>query len=273
MPLDKTFAPAEIEPRLYEGWERAGAFACDPNSNATPVHHHDPAAERHRLPAYGSCADLHGAGHADPLPPHDGPRRAVAAGHRPRRHRHADGGGAAARRPRGSTGARWAARSSSSGSGNGRPSPAAPSRSQLRRLGASLDWPRERFTMDDGLSAAVREVFVDAVSRRPDLSRPAAGQLGPETADRDFRPRGGEPRDPGFALVSPLSDRGRARPVHHRRHHAAGDDVGRYRGRGASRASDAGAPDRQARDPAAGRAARSRSSATTMPIRRRAPAR
>jgi len=31
---------------------------------------------------------------------------------------------------------------------------------QLRRLGASLDWPRERFTMDDGLSDAVREVFV-----------------------------------------------------------------------------------------------------------------
>ena len=31
---------------------------------------------------------------------------------------------------------------------------------QLRRLGASLDWPRERFTMDEGLSAAVREVFV-----------------------------------------------------------------------------------------------------------------
>jgi valyl-tRNA synthetase len=31
---------------------------------------------------------------------------------------------------------------------------------QLRRIGASLDWPRERFTMDDGLSAAVREVFV-----------------------------------------------------------------------------------------------------------------
>src|ERR1035441_9729153 len=31
---------------------------------------------------------------------------------------------------------------------------------QLRRLGASLDWPRERFTMDEALSAAVREVFV-----------------------------------------------------------------------------------------------------------------
>ncbi len=31
---------------------------------------------------------------------------------------------------------------------------------QLRRLGASPDWARERFTMDEGLSAAVRKVFV-----------------------------------------------------------------------------------------------------------------
>ncbi len=31
---------------------------------------------------------------------------------------------------------------------------------QLRRLGASPDWNRERFTMDEGLSHAVREVFV-----------------------------------------------------------------------------------------------------------------
>ncbi|MBN2231981.1 MAG: valine--tRNA ligase [Deltaproteobacteria bacterium] len=31
---------------------------------------------------------------------------------------------------------------------------------QLRRLGASCDWARERFTMDEGLSRAVREVFV-----------------------------------------------------------------------------------------------------------------
>ncbi len=31
---------------------------------------------------------------------------------------------------------------------------------QTRRLGASVDWQHERFTMDDGLSAAVREVFV-----------------------------------------------------------------------------------------------------------------
>ena len=31
---------------------------------------------------------------------------------------------------------------------------------QLRRMGASLDWSKERFTMDEGLSRAVREVFV-----------------------------------------------------------------------------------------------------------------
>ena len=31
---------------------------------------------------------------------------------------------------------------------------------QLKKLGVSCDWPRERFTMDEGLSQAVREVFV-----------------------------------------------------------------------------------------------------------------
>ncbi len=31
---------------------------------------------------------------------------------------------------------------------------------QLKRLGVSCDWSRERFTMDEGMSAAVREVFV-----------------------------------------------------------------------------------------------------------------
>jgi valyl-tRNA synthetase len=32
---------------------------------------------------------------------------------------------------------------------------------QLKKLGSSCDWDRERFTMDDGLSAAVRKVFVE----------------------------------------------------------------------------------------------------------------
>ncbi|MBW8076073.1 MULTISPECIES: valine--tRNA ligase [Metallibacterium] len=32
---------------------------------------------------------------------------------------------------------------------------------QMQRLGASVDWSRERFTMDEGLSTAVRKVFVE----------------------------------------------------------------------------------------------------------------
>src|SRR5207237_8930877 len=34
-------------------------------------------------------------------------------------------------------------------------------RKQLRRMGASVDWSRERFTMDECLSLAVRKVFVE----------------------------------------------------------------------------------------------------------------
>lgn len=36
---------------------------------------------------------------------------------------------------------------------------------QLRRLGVSADWTRERFTLDEGLSTAVREVFVTLYER------------------------------------------------------------------------------------------------------------
>lgn len=36
---------------------------------------------------------------------------------------------------------------------------------QLRRIGASCDWSRERFTMDEGCSKAVREVFVDLYNK------------------------------------------------------------------------------------------------------------
>ncbi|HLK24964.1 MAG TPA: class I tRNA ligase family protein, partial [Caulobacteraceae bacterium] len=37
---------------------------------------------------------------------------------------------------------------------------------QLRRLGASCDWSRERFTLDEGLSAAVRRVFVSLYKQK-----------------------------------------------------------------------------------------------------------
>ncbi len=37
---------------------------------------------------------------------------------------------------------------------------------QLRRLGASCDWKNERFTMDEGFSAAVTKVFVDLYDKK-----------------------------------------------------------------------------------------------------------
>ena len=34
--LDKHFEPASSEARLYRGWEKSGAFAAQPSSNAAP---------------------------------------------------------------------------------------------------------------------------------------------------------------------------------------------------------------------------------------------
>ena len=89
-----------------------------------------------------------------------GDRHAVAAGHRPRRHRHADRGRAPARTREGKTrhdlGREafvervWEWKEESGGTIT----------RQMRRLGDSVDWSRERFTMDEGLSRAVAEAFV-----------------------------------------------------------------------------------------------------------------
>ncbi len=85
----------------------------------------------------------------------------MAAGHRPRRHRHPDGGRApAGRRGQYRAAATWAARPSSSRIWEWKAKSGGTIVNQLRRLGASCDWSRERFTLDEGLSAAVRKVFV-----------------------------------------------------------------------------------------------------------------
>src|SRR6202790_5079253 len=159
MPLDKTFAPSEIEPTLYEGWEREGAFACDPSSNATPF--------TIMIPPPNVTGSLH-MGHAltftvqdtlirwrrmqgrdalwQPGTDHAGiatqmvVERLLAEEGKDRRDLGRD---AFVERV-------WQWKAESGGTIT----------RQLRRLGASLDWPRERFTMDDGLSAAVKEVFV-----------------------------------------------------------------------------------------------------------------
>ncbi len=150
---------------------------------------------------------------------------------------------------------------------------------QLKRLGASCDWSRERFTMDEGLSKAVLKVFVAALPRRPDLQGQAAGQLGPEAADRDLRSRSDAGRDQGASLAPALSARRqdfrseRSVDLHRGRDDAAGDDAGRHRGRGASGRRALQGADRQERRSCRWSAGGFRSSPTNIPIRRRARAR
>jgi valyl-tRNA synthetase len=158
--LEKTYAPSEIEPRLYEGWEKSGAFACDPRSSAQPF--------TIMIPPPNVTGSLH-MGHAltftvqdtlirwrrmqgrdalwQPGTDHAGiatqmvvERLLAEQGNVDRR---ALGREAFIERV-------WQWKAESGGTIT----------RQLRRLGASLDWPRERFTMDEGLSRAVREVFV-----------------------------------------------------------------------------------------------------------------
>ena len=79
---------------------------------------------------------------------------------------------------------------------------------QLKRLGASCDWSRERFTMDEGLSRGRARSVRHALQGRPDLQGQAAGELGPEAADRDLRPRGRAAGGQRQSLAPPLSARG-----------------------------------------------------------------
>ncbi|WP_135466020.1 valine--tRNA ligase [Crenalkalicoccus roseus] len=157
--LDKVLTPGAFEARLYEGWERAGAFAADPDSAARPF--------TIMIPPPNVTGSLH-MGHAltftlqdtlirwrrmqgrdalwQPGTDHAGiatqmvVERLLASRGLDRRQM---GREAFLEQV-------WAWKAESGGAIT----------RQLRRLGASLDWPRERFTMDEGLSAAVREVFV-----------------------------------------------------------------------------------------------------------------
>ena len=157
--LTKSHLPADTERRLYEGWEASGAFAADPGATAAPF--------TIMIPPPNVTGSLH-IGHAltftvqdilvrwrrmqgrdalwQPGTDHAGiatqmvVERLLAADGIDRR--------ALGREKFLERVWRWKAESGGTITG------------QLRRLGASLDWPRERFTMDDGLSDAVREVFV-----------------------------------------------------------------------------------------------------------------
>ena len=159
--LSKTFDPAAFEQRLYRGWEAGGAFAADPTSPAQPF--------TIMIPPPNVTGSLH-MGHALTFTIQDtlirwrrmqgrdalwqpGTDHAGIATQMVVERLLASEGNNGGRQTLGRSAfiARvWRWREESGGTIT----------RQLRRLGGSLDWRRERFTMDEGLSAAVREVFV-----------------------------------------------------------------------------------------------------------------
>jgi valyl-tRNA synthetase len=158
--LDKTYRPQTVETRLYDAWERAGTFAAaGPASGKLPY--------TIMMPPPNITGSLH-IGHAltftlqdilirfermrgrdvlwQPGTDHAGIATEIVVGNQlaeAQIDKHKLGRAAFIERV-------WAWRAESGGTIT----------RQLRRLGASADWQRERFTLDEGLSAAVRRVFV-----------------------------------------------------------------------------------------------------------------
>ena len=79
---------------------------------------------------------------------------------------------------------------------------------QLKKLGCSCDWQRERFTMDEGCSEAVLDVFAGLYEKRPDLPRQPHGQLVPALQHLHLG-RGGRIRGKSRAFLAPAGTRSR----------------------------------------------------------------
>ena len=105
--------------------------------------------------------------------------------------------------------------------------------SQFRRLGASLDYRRERFTMDDGYVAR-RD---DATSCISGSAAGSTGRTGSSTGARTTRPRSPTSRSSTSRWTTRLRTRATRSPTarahDHDRHRTAGDDPRRRRRRGA----------------------------------------
>ena len=162
--LEKNFEPQSAEPRLYQAWEDSGLFAprdasatdgaadaysiVIPPPNVTGSLHighalnntlQDILARYHRMTGK-AVLWLPGTDHAGIATQMVVERQLAAAGNVGRR----DMGREAF------IDKVWEWKAESGGT----------IVRQLRRLGASCDWSRERFTLDEGLNAAVRKVFV-----------------------------------------------------------------------------------------------------------------
>ncbi len=157
--LEKSFQPAEHEAALYRDWESSGAFAADPASGARPF--------AIMIPPPNVTGSLH-VGHALDMTLQDVlVRSARMRGRDALWQPGTDHAGIATQLMV----ERQLAAEGSSGKSIGRDAfidrvwawkreHGGAITAQLRRIGASLDWQRERFTMDEGLSRAVRETFV-----------------------------------------------------------------------------------------------------------------
>jgi valyl-tRNA synthetase len=155
--LSKSYDPHAIETRIYEAWERAGYFAATgqgapycimiPPPNVTGSLHMghafqdtlmDTLIRYHRMQGDNTLWQA-GTDHAGIATQMVVERQLEAEG----KTRHDLGREEFVKRI-------WQWKAESGGTIT----------RQLRRMGASLDWSRERFTMDEGLSQAVTEVFV-----------------------------------------------------------------------------------------------------------------
>jgi len=155
--MDKVYAPAEIEQRLYQRWESAGYFApraaprsyciVIPPPNVTGTLHMGHAFQDTIMDALTRRQRMLGAGTLwQPGTDHAG----IATQMVVERILNAEG----LRRTDLTRDAFvervWEWKAMSGGTIT----------RQMRRLGASVDWSRERFTLDPGLSQAVIEAFV-----------------------------------------------------------------------------------------------------------------
>ena len=120
----------------------------------------DPAAERHRRAAHGPRAQRLDPGHADPLRAHARQADEVDPRHRPRRHRDADAGRAAAGKSEGTSREEIGREAFVERVWRWREQYGDTIIDQYKRLGASCDYDDERFTLDERYVRAVLKVFV-----------------------------------------------------------------------------------------------------------------
>ncbi|MFZ1415401.1 MAG: valine--tRNA ligase [Defluviicoccus sp.] len=159
MQLEKTYQPGHIEQTWYATWEQAGAFRCGrgngapytiviPPPNVTGSLHVGHALNNTLQDILVRAARMRGR---DVLWQPGTDHAGIATQMVVERQLGAQGQTRHDLGRQGFIDRVWTWKAASGGTIT----------SQLRRLGASCDWSRERFTMDEGLSLAVRKVFVD----------------------------------------------------------------------------------------------------------------